>query len=183
MKSTRIVIAGLLAFVFTSGVHAEGISLNAVTMMRRLSRIQELTQSIPPAGERETAAASRAVKPAKGAEMFYRNGVRATWDGNGEWFYPNGKRATWRASETGQEWFWPNGQRATWRSGTAGAEWFYPNGRRVSWQIGQPGAEFFYSNGQRMTWSGPGIANDELLNAPKLMLWLLWVDGMESSPF
>jgi len=194
-RSVQMVLVIVVAWLPVAA-HGDHVKADDLMALRRLSVIQDLAGKIagsstsPSSVPVQADAVGKSGVPspggAKGAELFYRTGQRATRSGGEmgeEWVYPGGQRATWQYGEQGAEWYWPNGQRATSRAGVVGAEWFYPNGQRVSRQVGAPDAEWSYSNGVRMTWSGPRIPEGDLLDAPRFMLFLLWIDGGTVPPF
>lgn len=182
--NTRRWLAVLLCLITCAPARAGSGSLESFTMMRRLARISELV----PAGAVAVAAVppkAREASPVRGATLYYPNGKVATFnagDTGGTWYYPDGKVATFNAGQT-TTWYWPNGQTASFNAGQVGATWYFSTGKVACFNAGQPDATWYYGNGQVLTFQGPGIAADELLNAPKFMLWLLWMNGGAAPPF
>lgn len=110
-----------------------------------------------------------------GGWWYYPNGKLATTDAGeygGWWFYPNGKGATTDWNEIGGWWYYPNGKVATMDAGVIGGWWFYPNGKRATVYAGRVEGLWFYSD-ETFWQKGVVHSKEQLLNAPRIMLWLL----------
>lgn len=189
MRKQFISIWGLALFLVTS-VDAQSVRLEDISLMMRLNQIGILVGSPGGTSEAEVvnppAPVDDSASTERGAAINYRTGRAASTQAGqmaADWFYPNGRVATYDASKPTGDWYYPNGSIATYDAGVVGGTWYWPNGRIATSDMGEPGGDWYYSDGQLMTYDGPGLSATELLDAPKIILWMLWLDGKAGPPF
>lgn len=176
-----------LTLLMASSAQADNVRLEDISHMMRLNQISVLVGGPGGQGEIDNPPApSDPGNTDRGAAINYRTGRAASTQAGqpaADWFYPNGRVATYDAGKPGADWYYPNGSIATYDAGVVGGTWYWPNGRIATADMGEAGADWYYSDGQLMTYDGPAMSAVELLDAPKIILWMLWLDGKAGPPF